>query len=88
LYKKEYDNFIDNIDSHVSINWEFGQDIAYVIKNTKAPDFVEPKDLSTDEQTTQWTVRLWNQKVDRYGLQIATLEDNMGALYSFINDGL
>ena len=31
---------------------------------------------------------MWNQKVDRYGLQIATLEDNMGALYSLINDGL
>ena len=56
--KKEYDDFINKIDTHVSINWEFGQDIAYVIKNAKAPDYVEPKDLSTDDQTTQWNVRI------------------------------
>ena len=86
--KKDYDDFIDKIDSHVSINWEFGQDVAYVIKNTKAPEFVEPEDLTTNERTTQWKVRLWNQKVDRYGLKVATFEDNMGALYSLINDGL
>ena len=86
--KKEYEDFLEKIDSHVSINWEFGQDIAYVIKNSKLPVFVEPKDLTATEETTKWKVRLWNQKVDRYGLQNSTLEDNMGALHSLMHDGL
>ena len=30
--KKEYEDFLEKIQTHVLINWEFGQDVAYVIK--------------------------------------------------------
>ena len=48
--KKEYEDFLDTIQTHVSINWEFGQDVAYVMKNTELPIFIEPIDLSKDEE--------------------------------------
>jgi hypothetical protein len=86
--KKEYEDFLEKIDSHVSINWEFGQDVAYTIRNTKLPTFKEPKDLSDNDKSVQWKVRLWNQTVDRYGMQIATLEDNMGALFALLLENL
>ena len=36
--KKEYEDFLNKIEIHVSINWEFGQDIAYIIKHTVKPE--------------------------------------------------
>ena len=86
--KKEYEDFLDTIQTHVSINWDFGQDIAYVIKNNQVPTFNEPQDLSASEEKQKWKVRLWNQKVDRYGQQISMLEDNMGALFSLLDDSV
>ena len=86
--KKEYKDFLEKIDSHVSINWEFGQDVAYAIRNTKLPTFKEPNDLNGADKAVQWKVRLWNQTVDRYGMQIATLEDNMGALFALLLENL
>jgi hypothetical protein len=86
--KKEYEDFLDTIQTHVSINWDFGQDIAYVIKNNAIPTFDEPQDLSASEEKQKWKVRLWNQKVDRYGQQISMLEDNMGALFSLLSDSV
>ena len=86
--KKEYEDFLEKIDSHVSINWEFGQDIAYAIRNNELPTFKEPVDLNDTDKQSQWKVRLWNQTVDRYGRQIVTLDDNMGALFSLLHDNL
>ena len=86
--KKEYEDFLEKIDSHVSINWEFGQDIAHAIRNNETPTFKEPIDLNDEDKKSQWKVRLWNQTVDRYGRQLATLDDNMGALFSLLHDNL
>ena len=86
--KKEYEDFLEKIDSHVSINWEFGQDIAHAIRNNEVPTFKEPTDLNDADKQSQWKVRLWNQTVDRYGRQLATLDDNMGALFSLLHDNL
>ena len=83
--KKEYEDFLEKIQTHVSINWEFGQDVAYVMKNNALPTFTEPEDLSLEEEQKKWKVRLWNQKVDRYVQQVATLTDNMGALFSLLD---
>mgnify|MGYP001206283153 FL=1 len=35
--KKEYEEFLNKIEDHVSINWDFGKDIAYVVKHTNKP---------------------------------------------------
>ena len=86
--KKEYEDFLETIQTHVSINWDFGQDIAYVIKHNNIPTFTEPQDLSVSEEKQKWKVRLWNQKVDRYGQQISMLDDNMGALFSLLDDSV
>ena len=47
--KKEYDDFMEKIINHITITWSHGKDIAYVIKNTKLPTFVEPAELSDAE---------------------------------------
>ena len=47
--KNECEDFLDKIQTHVSINWEFGQDVAYVIKNNALPSFKEPEDLDETE---------------------------------------
>ena len=47
--KSEYEEFLDKIQTHVSINWEFGQDVAYVMKNNALPSFKEPEDLDETE---------------------------------------
>ena len=86
--KQEYQDFLDKIQTHVSINWEFGQDVAYVLKNNELPIFKEPEDLEANDEKKKWKVRLWNQKVDRYGQQVATLDDNLGALFSLIDDSI
>ena len=56
--KKEFENFIEKIDNHVSINWEFGQDVAYVLKNNKLPIFKERKDLNDEDEKVKWKVHL------------------------------
>ena len=84
--KKEYQDFLDKLDNHVSINWEFGEDISYIIKNNELPTHTEPTDLSSTDQAIKWKVRLWNQTVDRYGQQLNALTDNAYALFSLIMD--
>ena len=79
--KKEYEDFLNKIESHVSINWEFGQDMAYMIKHTIKPVFEEPNDLTDEEEKVKWKLRLWNQNVDRYGKRLTTMEDNMGEIF-------
>ena len=58
--KKEYQDFLDTIQTHVSINQEFRQDIVYVIKKNVIPTFTEPQDLSTSKEKQKWKVRLQN----------------------------
>ena len=84
--KKQYQDFLDKIDTHVSINWDFGKDISHVLKHNEKPTIEEPEDLTSAEESVKWKVRLWNQKVDRYGMQMATMDDNSTALYSLIID--
>ena len=86
--KKEYGDFIEKFQTHISINQDFGQDVAYTLTNNDLPTFTEPQDLTKSEEKLKWKVRLWNQKVDRYGQQVATHSDNMGALYSILSDNV
>jgi len=60
------------------------EETSFVLKNTKLPTFDEPEDLSDEDEKIKWKVRLWNQQVDRYGLQINTLEENLSALFSLM----
>ena len=71
--KKEYENFLDNIITHVTISWDFGKDIGHLLKNMKDPVIPEPVDMTNDEEKVKWKKRLWEQEVDRYGTRCAAL---------------
>ena len=84
--KKNYEDFLEKIQNHVSITWPFGDNIAYVLDNNAEPKISKPKDLPEDEQKVAWKKRIWNQKVDQYGLQTKALDNNMGAMYALIKE--
>ena len=48
--KKEYEDFLEKVDDHVLINWDFGSDVAYVITNSEEPKFEEPVDLLEENE--------------------------------------
>ena len=48
--KKEYEDFLEKVYNHVSINWDFRSDVAYVIKNSEEPKFEELVDLSEENE--------------------------------------
>jgi len=52
------------------------------------PVIPEPKDMTEDEEKVKWRKRLWDQEVDRYGTRCAALEENKGALYAVVMDGV
>ena len=86
--KKEYEDFLEKIQSHVTIGWDFGKDIGHLLKNMENPVIPEPKDMTDEEEKVKWKKRLWDQEVDRYGTRCATLEENKGALYAVVMDGV
>jgi len=79
--KKEYEDFLEKIQSHVTIGWDF-------MKNMEDPVIPEPKDMTDDEEKVKWKKRLWDQEVDRYGTRCVALEENKGALYAIVMDGV
>jgi hypothetical protein len=86
--KKEYDDFLEKIRSHVTIGWDFGKDVGHLLKHMTEPIIPEPKDMTADEETVKWKKRLWDQEVDRYGTRCAALQENKGALYAVVMDGV
>ena len=52
------------------------------------PNIPEPTDKMVAEEELKWKVRLWIQEVDRYGDRRAALEENKGALYAVLMDGV
>ena len=36
--KKEYEDFLDKIQNHVTLAWEFGKDTGHVVKTDELPD--------------------------------------------------
>ena len=86
--KKDFDEFLEKIQSHVTISWESGKDIAFVIKHHKDPIIKEPSDMTSEEEKIKWKVRLWNQEVDKYGERINMLNENKNALYALMTEGV
>ena len=86
--KKEFDDFLKKIQNHLTISWDFGKDIGYVVKHMKDPKIEEPTDMTSDKEKDKWRVRLWNQEVDQYGARTQLLEDNKSALYALILDAV
>ena len=84
--KKEYEDFLDKIQNHVTIGWEFGKDTGHVVKTGQLPDIEKPDDISDKDEESKWKLRLWMNAVDRYGSRTNALTDNLSALYALIMD--
>ena len=48
--KKEYEDFIEKIHSHVVVQWGFGSNIGHVIKKLEDSVMEEPADLTKDQE--------------------------------------
>ena len=64
--KKEYDDFLEAIGNHVTMEWANGPDIAHVIKHGERPKMNEPTDMNEEDLKVKWKVRILEGKVDRY----------------------
>ena len=84
--KKEYKDFLDKIQNHVTIAWDSGKDTGHVVKTGKIPDIKKPDDISDKDEESKWKVRLWMNAVDRYGSRTNALADNLLALYALLMD--
>ena len=84
--KKEYEDFIEKIHSHMVVQWGFGSNIGYVIKKLENPAMKEPAELTEDQEKSKVKVRLWNSKVDWYAAGEAALEENKVALFSLMTN--
>ncbi len=82
--KKDCEDFLEKIQNHVLLAWEFGKDVGYVVKNGEMPDIKQPTDLSKEDAKVAWKTCIWNHRVDRYALQMDTLTLNLGALYMLV----
>ena len=80
--------FLEKIQKHVTISWGFGKDIGHLLKHVEDPTIPEPTEMTVAEEAVKWNVRLWSQEVDRYGGRRAALEENKGALYAVLMDGV
>ena len=62
--KKEFEDFIEIVDNHVTINWILDKIHHMCWKNNELPIYEEPKDSTDEEEEVKWKVHLWNKKVD------------------------
>ena len=72
--KKEYTEFLEKVQNHVTIRWDFGKDIGHLLKNMGDLKIPEPTDITVAEEEVKWMVRLWSQELDIYGDRRAALE--------------
>ena len=86
--KKEYEDFLDRIQNHVTMAWEQGKDIGLIVRTGQKPDIEEPKDLTETEAKSQVKTRLWNMRVDRHFMRGETLDMNVGALYALLMENV
>ena len=86
--KKEYEDFLDRIQNHVTMAWDQGKDIGLVVRTGQKPDIEEPKDLTETEAKSQVKTRLWNMRVDRHFMRGETLDMNVGALYALLMENV
>ena len=45
--KKEYLEFLEKVQNHVSISWGFGKDIDHLLKHMEDPKIPEPTDMKS-----------------------------------------
>ena len=56
--KKEYEEFLEIIASHITVNWEEGNDIGELVRYNKEPILPTPKDISDEDQKSRLKLRM------------------------------
>ena len=79
---------MEKMQNHVTIRWNFGKYIGHLLKHMEDRKIPEPIDMTVAEEAVKWKVRLWIQIVDRYGNRRADLDENKGALYAVLMEGV
>ena len=84
--EKEYEEFLEKFQNHVTISWDFGKDIGHLFNYMEDPKIPKTTDMMVAEEGVKWKVRLWSQEVEIYGDRRIYLEGNKGALYEVFMD--
>ena len=86
--KKEYEEFLEIIASHITVNWEEGNDIGELVRYNKEPILPTPKDISDEDQKSRLKLRMWEISVQTYCDRENQLKRNKHALFALIKDGV
>jgi hypothetical protein len=77
--KKDYQDFLDKIENHVTMAWDEGVDIGQIVASGKLPEINEPEDISDEDEKSKLKLRLWKLKVDAYVARDNALKGNIKA---------
>ena len=86
--RKNYEDFIKNIRSHIIISWDGGSDLGYLMENMKEPELELPDELSESEKKSMLKVRLWELKVVKYSNRENLLREGKKSLFALVMDGV
>ena len=86
--KKEYQDFLDKIENHVTMAWDGGGDIGQVVASGELPDLDAPDDITAEEEKSKLKERMWFLKVDAYVARETTLTNNVKALYALFTNNV
>ena len=82
--KKDYQDFLDKIENHVTMAWDEGADIGQIVSSGELPDIDEPEDITDEDEKSKLKQRLWILKVDAYVARDNALKGNVKALYALM----
>ena len=86
--RKNYEDFIKNVRSHIMISWDGGNDLGYLMENMKEPELELPDELSESEKKSMLKVRLWELKVVKYSNREDLLMEGKKSLFALVMDGV
>ena len=66
MSRKDYEDFINKIRSHVVISCEDRSDPSYLMKHAKEPHLELPNELSESESNFKMKFRLWELEMMKY----------------------
>ncbi len=86
--KKEYQDFLDKIENHVTMAWDEGGDIGHVVASGELPDIDEPEDITDEEEKSKLKQRMWILRVDAFVARDTALKNNVKALYALVSNNI
>ena len=86
--KKEYQDFLDKIENHVTMAWDEGADIGYVVSDGKLPDVEVDKPADLGEDPSEIDRQVWLLDVGAYAMRKRTLKGNLKALYALLTENI